>query len=61
MTEGRKPRYIVAYLAGHEDQGVTSDWIPCADMAQAVDESRRINRQYGFSTISIGEILEYHD
>lgn len=57
----KKMRYIVAYIAGHEEQGVSSDWVPCYDMVQAVDVSRRIQRQYGFATISIGEILERHD
>ena len=37
----KKMRYIVAYIAGHEEQGVSSDWVPCYDMVQAVDVSRR--------------------
>ena len=57
----KKMRYIVAYIAGHEEQGVSSDWVSCQDMDQAVDVSRKIQRQYGFATISIGEILERHD
>ena len=57
----KKMRYIVAYIAGHDGQGVSSDWVSCQDMDQAVEASRKIQRQYGFATISIGKILEHHD
>lgn len=57
----RKMRYVVAYLAGAEDDGMSSDWIPCYDMTDAVNHKRRIQRQTEFGTVTITKILERHD
>ena len=56
-----KMRYVVAYLAGAEDDGMSSDWIPCYDMTDAVNHKRRIQRQTEFGTVTITKILERHD
>ena len=57
----RKMRYVVASLAGAEDDGMSSDWIPCYDMTDAVNHKRRIQRQTEFGTVTITKILERHD
>ena len=56
-----KMRYVVAYLAGEESEGMMSDWIPCYDMTDAVNHKRRIQRETDFGTVTITKILERHD
>jgi hypothetical protein len=59
--DDKQMRYVVAYLAGAEDEGMFSDWIPCYDMTDAVNHKRRIQRQTKFGTVTITKILERHD
>ena len=59
--DDKQMRYVVAYLAGAEDEGMSSDWIPCSDMTDAVNHKRRIQRQTKFGTVTITKILERHD
>ena len=54
-------QYVVSYIAGNEDEGVSSDWIPCHDMTDAVEQKYKIQRQHGFSTVTISKIIERHD
>ena len=59
--DDKQMRYVVAYLAGAEDEGMSSDWIPCYAMPDAVNHKRRIPRQTKFGTVTITKILERHD
>ena len=59
--DDKQMRYVVAYLAGAEDEGMSSDSIPCYDMTDAVYHKRRIQRQTKFGTVTITKILERHD
>ena len=57
----RKMQYVVSYIAGNEDEGVCSDLIPCHDMTDAVEQKYKMQRQHGFSTVTISKIIERHD
>jgi len=59
--DSTKMKYVVAYLAGDEGDGVSSDWIPCYDMDDAINHKRRIQNQTSFGSITITKILERHD
>jgi len=61
MKTSNQMQYVVSYIAGNEDEGVSSDWIPCHDMTDAVEHKYKIQKQHGFSTVTISKIIERHD
>lgn len=54
-------KYVVAYLSGKDGEGMSSGWIPCYDMTDAVNHKKRIQRQHQFGTVTINKVLELHD
>lgn len=57
----RQMKYVVCYLAGEVEQGMTQSFIPAEDMAEAVAIVCKIQSQSDFSTISIAEIKETYE
>jgi len=53
--------YIVAYMGGAENEGVTEDWVPCQHMEEAVKFARGVRKEHEFWKYSICKILETHE
>mgnify|MGYP003108626209 FL=1 len=58
MTQAR---YVVAYMAGRESEGVTDSWTPVASMAEAVRFIAELEVHHDFYKASICEIKETHE
>ena len=58
MTQAR---YVVAYMAGRESEGVTDSWTPVASMAEAVQFVSELAVNHDFYKASICEIKETHE
>jgi len=61
MDDLSKMNYIVAYMGGAENEGVTEDWVPCQHMEEAVRFARGVRKEHEFWKYSICKILETHE
>lgn len=61
MNDPSKFNYVVAYMGGTEDEGVTEDWVPCQTMEEAVKFARDVRQDHQFWKYSICSIIETHE
>lgn len=54
-------KYIVAYMGGTENEGVTEDWVPFTDMIDASNFVSELSDDHGFWKASICEIKETYE
>ncbi len=61
MSEENQSKYIVAYMAGTENEGVTEDWEPVETMADAVWFINEMQKNHDFWKASICEIKDTYE
>lgn len=61
MSEGSEFKYIVAYMAGTENEGITEDWTPVESMVEAVRFIGELEMHHDFYKASICEIKESYE
>ena len=54
-------KYIVAYMGGTENEGVTEDWVLFDDMIEASNFVGELSETHGFWKASICEIKETYE
>jgi 3,4-dihydroxy-2-butanone 4-phosphate synthase len=54
-------KYVICYLAGDHNVGVSSEWVTAHDMEEAMQEVNHIKRDHEFATITIAEIKESYE
>ena len=54
-------KYVICYLAGDHNVGMSSEWVCAHDMEEAMQEVNNIKRDHEFATITIAEIKESYE
>jgi len=54
-------RYIVTYMGGKEDEGISENWIPFDNLVDAVDCVQSLENDHDFWKASICQIIETYE
>jgi hypothetical protein len=54
-------KYMVCYLAGSENQGITNNWDVAEDMQTAMEKMHELRKEHEFATVTIAEIKECYE